>query len=66
MVKHLSDGAWNGPIIDAHHHLWDGSPTPSFDPYNAEALCHDIAESGHNIVATVYVDSHFDFLRAFR
>ncbi|WP_407179329.1 amidohydrolase family protein [Bradyrhizobium sp. STM 3562] len=39
------------PIIDAHHHLWD---RPNwrylFDEYNA-----DIAASGHNITASVFM-----------
>jgi len=40
------------PIIDAHHHVWD-APRPRFmfDELHAE-----IAGTGHNIVATVYVD----------
>ena len=38
-------------IIDAHHHLWDRQG----GRYLLEELTDDIA-SGHNIVATVYVD----------
>jgi predicted TIM-barrel fold metal-dependent hydrolase len=38
-------------IIDAHHHLWDRQG----DRYMLDELTDDIA-SGHNIVATVYVD----------
>ena len=39
------------PIVDPHHHLWsrDGQH------YMIEAIAADIA-SGHNVVATVYVD----------
>ncbi|MCC8967230.1 amidohydrolase family protein [Bradyrhizobium sp. Pear76] len=39
------------PIIDAHHHLWDRPNWKYlFDEYNA-----DIAESGHNITASVFM-----------
>lgn len=38
-------------VIDAHHHLWDRVG----ERYLLEELTDDIA-SGHNIVATVYVD----------
>jgi predicted TIM-barrel fold metal-dependent hydrolase len=41
------------PIVDAHHHLWD-RPGRS---YRAVEMGRDIAESGHHIVATVYMDS---------
>ena len=39
------------PIVDAHHHLWDRGG----QRYMIEEISQDIA-SGHNIVATVYVD----------
>src|SRR6202789_512428 len=39
------------PIVDAHHHLWDRGG----QRYMIEEIAGDIA-SGHNIVATVYVD----------
>jgi predicted TIM-barrel fold metal-dependent hydrolase len=39
------------PIVDPHHHLWDRSG----QRYLIEEFSGDIA-SGHNIVATVYVD----------
>jgi predicted TIM-barrel fold metal-dependent hydrolase len=39
------------PIVDAHHHLWDRGG----QRYMIEEITRDIA-SGHNIVATVYVD----------
>jgi predicted TIM-barrel fold metal-dependent hydrolase len=39
------------PIVDAHHHLWDRGG----QRYMIEEISGDIA-SGHNIVATVYVD----------
>src|SRR5262245_49047335 len=38
-------------IIDAHHHLWDRQG----NRYMFEEFTDDIA-TGHNIVATVYVD----------
>ena len=39
------------PIVDPHHHLWDRGG----QRYMIEEMSADIA-SGHNIVATVYVD----------
>ncbi|MDO8399897.1 MAG: amidohydrolase family protein [Bradyrhizobium sp.] len=39
------------PIVDPHHHLWDRGG----QRYMLEEMAADIA-SGHNIVATVYVD----------
>src|SRR5258705_13888390 len=39
------------PIVDPHHHLWDRGGLR----YMIEDMAADIA-SGHNIVATVYVD----------
>lgn len=39
------------PIVDPHHHLWDRGG----QCYMIEEMAADIA-SGHNIVATVYVD----------
>jgi len=38
------------PIIDPHHHLWDRPGSR----YRTEELCADL-DSGHNVVATVYV-----------
>jgi predicted TIM-barrel fold metal-dependent hydrolase len=49
------------PIIDAHHHIWAASPAPAFEAYDAEALYADKADAGHNIIATVYVDSHANY-----
>src|SRR6202035_524802 len=40
------------PIVDPHHHLWDRGG----QRYMIEELSADIA-SGHNIVATVYVEA---------
>src|SRR6202048_905755 len=39
------------PIVDPHHHLWDRGG----QRYMIEEVAADIA-SGHNIIATVYVD----------
>src|SRR5262245_59189804 len=39
------------PIVDPHHHLWDRGG----QRYLIEEMAADIA-SGHNVVATVYVD----------
>lgn len=49
------------PIIDSHHHLWGSSPAEPWEPYPAEALFADIANCGHNIVGTVYTDSHANY-----
>src|ERR1700684_4209739 len=40
------------PIVDPHHHLWDRGG----QRYLIEELSADIA-SGHNIIATVYVEA---------
>ncbi len=40
------------PIVDPHHHLWDRGGLR----YMIEELSTDIA-SGHNVVATVYVEA---------
>jgi predicted TIM-barrel fold metal-dependent hydrolase len=44
------------PIIDAHHHLWEEQAVPYLGP----ELCRDIA-SGHNIIATVFVQAHYGY-----
>jgi predicted TIM-barrel fold metal-dependent hydrolase len=41
------------PIIDAHHHVWWERPLP----YRFDQLLDDVS-SGHNIRATVYVESN--------
>jgi L-fuconolactonase len=41
------------PIVDAHHHLFPDSSHPRY--YPTESLVADI-QSGHNIVATVYME----------
>jgi predicted TIM-barrel fold metal-dependent hydrolase len=41
------------PIVDAHHHLWDHPGRT----YRAVEMARDIAGSGHNVIATVYMDS---------
>src|SRR6195952_4258664 len=40
------------PIVDPHHHLWDRGG----QRYLIEDMAADIA-SGHNIIATVYVEA---------
>jgi len=49
------------PIIDAHHHCYPVPPKPIFPAYPIDALLADKTGSGHNIVATVYVDSQITF-----
>ena len=57
------------PIIDAHHHLWDRRARGAAFPYRtkqyeAPELARDIAEGGHNVVGTVYVQAHSFHWRA--
>jgi predicted TIM-barrel fold metal-dependent hydrolase len=49
------------PIVDAHHHLWTDPPVPFLPSYDAPAYEADLRASGHNIIATVYVDSHSNY-----
>lgn len=44
------------PIVDAHHHLWsqDGHP------YLIDEICADVS-SGHNVIATVFVEAHYGY-----
>lgn len=44
------------PIVDAHHHLWQESGKE----YLADDLIADLA-TGHNIVATVFLQCHFGY-----
>jgi len=46
------------PIIDAHHHLWPVPMTPTMEAYPPETLLADKTGSGHNIIATVFVEAH--------
>ena len=43
------------PIIDPHHHLWDGEDRGG--RYLMHELAEDTATGGHNILATVYIDA---------
>lgn len=44
------------PIIDCHHHLWiHGDKTYLFPEFSADLV------SGHNVVATVYVECNFKY-----
>jgi L-fuconolactonase len=53
------------PIVDPHHHIWaEGFSNPIFEAYGVAELRADIADSGHNIVATVTVDSHAQHLNS--
>lgn len=49
------------PIVDSHHHLWTPSPFPAWETYGPVELIDDVANSGHNIVATIYTDSHYNY-----
>lgn len=47
------------PIVDPHHHIWGKDWAHDlFDPYDFDELLADMLDSGHNVVATVLVDSH--------
>ncbi len=44
------------PIIDPHHHLWDHPNSPHVEPrYLLDEMLNDTG-SGHNIVATVFIE----------
>lgn len=45
------------PIIDPHHHIWPES-IGEMETYPPEQLFADKTESGHNIVATVFMEAH--------
>lgn len=47
-------------IIDPHHHLWPGTEHYQEGPYRLDEIRGDV-ESGHNIVATVYIDAHANY-----
>jgi predicted TIM-barrel fold metal-dependent hydrolase len=45
-------------ICDCHHHLWGYRDHPAATRYLLDDLLADIDDGGHNIVSTVFVDSH--------
>ncbi|MGE0701958.1 MAG: amidohydrolase [Hyphomicrobiaceae bacterium] len=45
------------PIVDTHHHVWE---TPERGRYMLDELHADLG-SGHNVVATVFVDCHYSY-----
>jgi len=45
------------PIVDTHHHVWD---KPDRGRYMLEELHADLG-SGHNVVATVFIDCHHGY-----
>lgn len=49
-------------IIDAHHHLWKRSPAPQYRSFPVETLAAEREQSGHNIVASVFVDCQYAYL----
>jgi predicted TIM-barrel fold metal-dependent hydrolase len=50
------------PIVDTHHHLWTEPPVSWLPPcYDDLAYDEDVRSSGHNVIATVYVDSHSNY-----
>jgi L-fuconolactonase len=48
------------PIIDPHHHLWPGTESYQDGTYRLDEIAADVA-SGHNILATVYVDAYANY-----
>jgi L-fuconolactonase len=67
--KHMNRNEWRDqvkeeaiepslPIVDAHHHVWRDAALDPYEHWDAEWLYRDKAGSGHNIVATIFVDSH--------
>ena len=44
------------PIIDPHHHIW----SQEGNPYSIDDLSADVA-SGHNVIATVFVQAHHGY-----
>lgn len=46
------------PIIDAHHHIWPEAPLAGMEPYGVQALTADKTSSGHDIIATVFVEAY--------
>ena len=45
------------PVVDAHHHLWDTPPLPGYPQFNAGTLVETIRDSGHRVIATVFVEA---------
>ena len=43
------------PIVDPHHHLWDGSPGRMQPRYLLDEVLADTG-SGHNVVSTVFIE----------
>ena len=43
------------PIVDPHHHLWDGSPARMQPRYLLDEVLADTS-SGHNVVSTVFIE----------
>lgn len=50
------------PIIDPHHHLWSGMASYQDGLYQLDEIAADVG-SGHNILATVYVDAYANYDR---
>ena len=50
------------PIVDAHHHLWKGygKPVPWQPDYWIDEFAHDLS-SGHNVIASVFVECGFGY-----
>jgi predicted TIM-barrel fold metal-dependent hydrolase len=48
------------PIIDPHHHLWPGEEPYQGGAYRLPELRQDL-ESGHNIVATLYLECYANY-----
>lgn len=70
----MSGALYSGPILDAHHHLWDislgrhpwllgGDPGDEIAPLRRSAMPADYAAlaAAANIVASVHVEANWDF-----
>jgi L-fuconolactonase len=51
------------PIIDTHHHLWTTPPFAGLVPFPIEQLAKERAASGHDVVASVFVDCQTGYLQ---
>ncbi len=49
------------PIIDPHHHIWHSSPVEGAEKWDPEDLFAYKTGCGHNIVATMFVESGVEY-----
>lgn len=51
------------PVVDPHHHLWPGLGHYQDGLYELDEIAADVG-SGHNILATVYIDAYANMRKA--